>query len=74
MSDQVPTFGVGDRVRVMATDAMVARGLANCVGVVFATWIDNGAPTSRVQFDHPSRAESVRNSGLMREIKRAGAK
>lgn len=34
MSDQIPTFKLGDRVRVMATTAMQSRDLANKRGIV----------------------------------------
>jgi hypothetical protein len=38
----VPTFRPTDKVRIMATDEMLARGHANKTGVVFAIWKTEG--------------------------------
>lgn len=42
-------IGNGSRVRVMQTDAMVAAGLANKVGVVFSVWYEGDRLMCRVQ-------------------------
>ena len=55
MTDTIPTFRSGDKVRVMQTDSMVAGGYANARGHVLVVWsepdgIGGSKAWCRVQF------------------------
>lgn len=66
MSDRIPQFKPGDRVRIMPTDEMARANLANKRGTVLASL--HGA--SLVVFDSYTatrqRTETIPNHSLMR--------
>ncbi len=64
MSDRIPTFRAFDRVRIMQTDEMVERGLANKHGTVAANpltpsqqivvWLDDTPEDENVRVQVPA--------------------
>ena len=61
--DQLPDIKLGNRVRVMQTDEMVERGLANKKGVVTAI----AGNTASIQFDNEGlTTRQINFSSLMK--------